>query len=291
MLLIVELLILRQIKTLDDLKWLIETKVKENLYLEYKREITSKKLTKTVSAFANSNGGQLIIGIDEENDIAKEIIWIEENNYRQTLDSWIIQKMDPSISIFHIERINNPNNQRQSVFVISINKSKNSPHMAEDKKYYKRSETQSIAMMDFEVKEAIFRSGLLAAFFQELKDNKELLEHFKSVIGELKHKYPDTPADKTWEMHPIIYPFKIESWRAILHSGLISSFGEETSELIELYNLLLRANHLIDYLKYGFRRVSTFEKPQGGYILSHIEGLILVDIYPKMKKIIDLYEI
>jgi len=282
---------MRQIKTFDDLKWLIEAEVKESLYLEFKREITSKKLTKTISAFANSNGGQLVIGIEEENDIAKEIIWIEENNFRQTLDSWIIQKMDPVISNFHIERINNPSNQRQSVYVISIKKSKNSPHMAEDKKYYKRSETQSIAMMDFEVKEAIFRSGLYTAFYQELKDNKDLVDHFKSIIGDLKHNYPDTPSDKTWEMHPIIYPFKIESWRAILHSGLISTFGEGTADLIELYNLLLRANHLIDYLKYGFRRVSTFERPQGGYILSHIEGLILVKIYPKIKKIIDLYEI
>ena len=163
---------MREIKTIDDLKWLIDAEVKENLYLEFKREIKSKNLTKTVSAFANSNGGQLVIGIDEENDVAKEISWIEENNFRQTLDSWIIQKMDPAISNFHIEQINNPSNERQSVYVISIKKSNNSPHMGEDKKYYKRSETQSIAMMDFEVKEAIFRSGLYAAFYQELKDNK-----------------------------------------------------------------------------------------------------------------------
>lgn len=55
----------------QDIQRLINDQIEENIHLDYKREIAlspkgKKELAKDVSAFANSKGGVIIYGIEEE---------------------------------------------------------------------------------------------------------------------------------------------------------------------------------------------------------------------------------
>lgn len=57
---------MRNIETLGDIKKLIEDKV-ESKFLEFKEEIDKpEKIVKEVTAFANADGGELVIGIRED---------------------------------------------------------------------------------------------------------------------------------------------------------------------------------------------------------------------------------
>ncbi|MCE7743842.1 MAG: ATP-binding protein [Candidatus Heimdallarchaeota archaeon] len=141
---------MKDIKTQEDLVWLIDNEVEESTILEFKSKLPKKSpserdnskriLSKAVSALANTNGGQLIIGLKEVNDIASEINWIEEKKFRQTLDNWINSELEPVITNYEIKTIRNKQNDKQNVFVIKIEKSRKAPHRARDGAYYKRVE-------------------------------------------------------------------------------------------------------------------------------------------------------
>jgi predicted HTH transcriptional regulator len=66
-----------------DIQQLIDDEVQESKTIEYKREIVGntdeqkKEFLADVSSFANASGGHLIIGIDEDKGIPKQISGLE----------------------------------------------------------------------------------------------------------------------------------------------------------------------------------------------------------------------
>ena len=58
----------------------------ENLNIEYKRELPEKsiKYVKTVVAFANGNGGQIVFGVDDE---TREVVGMDNENIFRTIDA------------------------------------------------------------------------------------------------------------------------------------------------------------------------------------------------------------
>ncbi len=73
--------------TYQDIERLVEDKIKEGWIVEYKREFKkSKDIAKSISSFANSEGGYYIVGIDESDDDkneAKKIIGLsKEHNHK-----------------------------------------------------------------------------------------------------------------------------------------------------------------------------------------------------------------
>lgn len=58
----------------------------ENLNIEYKRELPEKSLryVKTVVAFANGNGGQIVFGVDDE---TREVVGMDNENIFKTIDA------------------------------------------------------------------------------------------------------------------------------------------------------------------------------------------------------------
>ena len=67
-----------------DLRSLVENRVRESLYVEYKREMhrssdeQKREFLKDVSALANAQGGHLIIGVAEADGYPTEILGIDE---------------------------------------------------------------------------------------------------------------------------------------------------------------------------------------------------------------------
>ena len=66
-------------RTLQDLKNMIKNQIQENIHLDYKRssalslQNNHKEIAKDVSAFANSDGGCIIYGIEEDKHLPKKI--------------------------------------------------------------------------------------------------------------------------------------------------------------------------------------------------------------------------
>lgn len=160
----------KTIWTENDIQELIVNEVQENINLDYKAcdslsvhgEKPRNELAKDVSAFANSDGGILIYGVIEEgskpleidkgydpNEISKE--WIEH-----IINSRIKRRIE-GIRIYPVELKNR--NPGRVVYVISIPQSMDAPHMAHDKKYYKRFNFESIPMEDYEVRDVRRRNN------------------------------------------------------------------------------------------------------------------------------------
>ena len=125
------------IKNKADIETLIDNSEKESLFLEYKQEITSgehskKEILKDISAFANAEGGHLIIGIKEKDGRAIGISGTTKNISNQPIEEWIenilISNIRPKLTaVFKVIDIKTDPNK--VVIVIDIPHSSQRPHM------------------------------------------------------------------------------------------------------------------------------------------------------------------
>ncbi|MFE4029319.1 helix-turn-helix domain-containing protein [Priestia sp. YIM B13551] len=175
--------------TESDILKMIEDKVTETLGLDYKASGAlskdSKKvieLTKDVSAFANATGGVLVYGVPEDKQkrfplqidggvdpkvISKE--WLE-----QIINS-NIQRRIPGVRINEIQLSHTTN----VMYVIYVPESNLAPHMAADKRYYKRHNFQTLMMEDYEVRDVMTRHQRPKLIFDiDIENNESAGDRF-----------------------------------------------------------------------------------------------------------------
>lgn len=120
--------------TCTDIHELVEDSISEGIRVEFKRELYAggdsqkKELLKDVSAFANSHGGHLIIGIEEEKGVAVGVPGLADINpdeEAQKLEQSIQSGIEPRIPGIRIRAI--PDDSKY-VIVIRIPSSWNPPH-------------------------------------------------------------------------------------------------------------------------------------------------------------------
>ena len=115
----------------DTIKSLIDGGASESVHLEFKRDTygnadaDKKEFLKDITAFANTLGGHLIIGVDENDGIATSLEPISENidDELQRLENIARTGIEPTITGLRMKRIDNEN-----VIVIHIPRSFNPPH-------------------------------------------------------------------------------------------------------------------------------------------------------------------
>jgi hypothetical protein len=150
---------------LPNIEELIKDRVQESLGLDYKASGALAKdsskvteLSKDVSSFANSEGGTLVYGVTQD-----------DQNYPKALDDgsdkakisaeWIGQIIDsrisPRIRGYRIHAIDLPTGM--ALFVVHIPQSETA-HMADDKRYYRRSDCRSVPMEHYEIEDIKGRS-------------------------------------------------------------------------------------------------------------------------------------
>ncbi|MFB6199600.1 MAG: helix-turn-helix domain-containing protein [Candidatus Nanohaloarchaea archaeon] len=126
----------------DDLYRLRKNGIAEGFYFEYKQEMVSnKKIAKVVSSFANTRGGLMFIGIeDNERNVPESFDGIDisgkgqpKEKIRSVVKAWI----DPSPR-FETYILRNPSNKDQAILMISVSKSHRTPHINKDGRIYKR---------------------------------------------------------------------------------------------------------------------------------------------------------
>lgn len=144
----------------EDIENLITNEVEESIYLDFKDSLAldktdgkKKEIAKDVSAFANSEGGIIIYGVQEKNHKAYSLNFIDGNIYTK---EWIeqiinssIQRRISDIKIFPIRKNQNIN---ETIYLIKIPKSLDSPHLSRDKRFYKRFNFESVMMEEYEIR-------------------------------------------------------------------------------------------------------------------------------------------
>ena len=155
-----------KLETKADLQRLVDDNIQESLTLDYKDSAALAKddrsrneLCKDVSAFANSAGGQIIYGIPEKNRKPQPLDSGVPND--QITREWIEQVIDSQVQPRIENLIITPIlfDANHNGYVITIPQAvTRAPHQAPDNKYYKRQNFQSIAMEDYEVRDAFRRA-------------------------------------------------------------------------------------------------------------------------------------
>lgn len=150
--------------SISDIENLIKNEVEESVHLDYKeaRSLTKTDkaridITKDISSFANANGGIIVYGISEVNHKPQEISPIDGRIYTKEWLEDVIQMIQPRIDGLKIYPIRIDGSIEKSLYIVRIPRSANAPHMARDKRYYKRINFESVPMEDYEVKDTYNR--------------------------------------------------------------------------------------------------------------------------------------
>jgi len=119
-------------------KLILIRKEQESNYLEYKEMIDisnkfKKNFLKTISGFANAQGGYVAIGIKEvKKESLLEIVGMEKTINHQNVEEWVnnvlISNLDKKIE-YNIKTIEFKNNEKKIVLLIYIPESPKKPHM------------------------------------------------------------------------------------------------------------------------------------------------------------------
>ena len=167
-------------QTFDDVWKFLEQRIGENLTLDYKRELSPEsakdrsELCKDVSALANSGGGTILYGVDEEKPDRTPRFPLEGTpryTGRQPIEEWAAQVIragvQPSMD-FEIRVYDLDDESGRCVMIIRTSASPLAPHMVtlrEDNRYYgrfyRRSNYETRIAQEYEVREMLERARRL----------------------------------------------------------------------------------------------------------------------------------
>ena len=150
---------------LREIKRLVDEKVPEDTYLDYKRKDAldntpknKKELVKDVSSFANAGGGKIIYGIKEKDKLPDSYDEMENIQYIKEWIYKIINNIKPRIEDVEVIPIQTRENSNHGFIMVIIPKS-HTVHQARDYIYHKRMGDESRPMEDYEIREGMFRGS------------------------------------------------------------------------------------------------------------------------------------
>lgn len=231
-----------QFNSLEDIQSLIRNKIEESIVLEYKGELDNKEIAKDVSAFANTEGGTIIYGVQSQDKIPTGINWLAASGIEERIQNVVMTTIHPRLEEIQVIRLPNPANNLEAIFVVNVSKSPHAPHMLSNR-YYSRRGSVSSPMEDAEIKGAIFGVGRATALLNEISKNSELADRTHKLIEQIYVLSPDRRA-------PIaLIPFHTDAWNSVISSGLLYSLeGTLAERLMESYRLIHEINSLIAWL-------------------------------------------
>lgn len=99
----------------------------ENQQLDFKETITSAmKIATTIVSFANTNGGEIIVGVKDTGGIRGINIEEEKFMFEKAVQEFIQPKIELNYEII--------SNEKKSILVVKIPESETKPHYAKDEK-------------------------------------------------------------------------------------------------------------------------------------------------------------
>lgn len=151
----------------EDIRRLVSDEVRESRTLEYKRQLPhegeSSKIPflAEISAFANTDGGDLVFGVIDEKGVPTELCGVEADDPDKEilrLENVILSGIEPRIPAFSTSLVGG---EEKAFLVIRIGKSWNAPHRVifrEHAKFYKRNSAGKYPMDVTELRTAFLQS-------------------------------------------------------------------------------------------------------------------------------------
>jgi len=150
-----------EIRSFEDVERIVRLGLQESLYIEFKSgrpnnvDKFKNDIAQDISAFANSDGGTLIIGIMEENHHPIGIDGVDEERFsRESLGQTIAHKISPPIPGLRIEALSSGD---KTVLVVQVPKSLSAPHQGPKHVYYRRYEFHCQPMAHYEIEDLRWR--------------------------------------------------------------------------------------------------------------------------------------
>lgn len=139
----------------------IKNSIEESIHVEFKsagslsrKDLAKKEISKDISAFANSDGGIIVYGISEKNHVAESFSFIDGDEFSkewlEQIISTTVKRNIPNLKIFPIRK---ENDIEKTIYVVQIPISFEAPHMAKDKRFYRRYNFQSVPMEEYEIRD------------------------------------------------------------------------------------------------------------------------------------------
>ncbi|RYY45119.1 MAG: ATP-binding protein [Chitinophagaceae bacterium] len=149
----------------DAIKAIIESRLEESINIEFKsasalamEPSVKKEISKDISAIANSDGGLIFYGINEENHVANSASFIDGTLFtKEWLENVIISNIQPKVNDLKIFPVRFEDDIKKTIYVVKIPQSSLSPHINGDKKYYRRFNFQSVPMEEYEIRNLYLR--------------------------------------------------------------------------------------------------------------------------------------
>lgn len=181
---------------IDDITALIDNEAEESVHLDFKAAGSLSKddkkkaeIAKDVSAFANSDGGIIVYGIEEQEHKAHALSYIDGNTYtKEWLEQVIQDNIQRRIEGLEIFPIRDNGDITKSIYIVKIPRSSNTPHMSADKCYYKRNNFRSVKMEEYEVRDLFYRESTpnlkIAGYilYDQESDEEVVKYHFEAQI-------------------------------------------------------------------------------------------------------------
>jgi len=200
----------------EKLRLFLDKKYKEGLYLDYKENLSGKskeeqhrEFLKDVTAFANANGGNILIGVKEPADnlsIEQQIIGLSDGeNVAKDLERLSSNSIDPRISGLRIFAISLSDGK--AVILVHIPSSLGRPHMVDygkPRNFYIRHTESSNPMSTYEIRESVISSLTSEARAKIYMERMEE-DAIKYFMGEdsmiLMQAMPLIPLEQPWEIN------------------------------------------------------------------------------------------
>lgn len=169
---------------LDFLQSLINNEIEESIHIEFKRaeslskkDSVKKEISKDISAFANSDGGIIIYGIEEKNHKATNFSFVDGNVFtKEWLEQIISSTIYRTIQGLKIFPIRYNSDLQKTIYVVQIPSSLDAPHLSKEKRFYKRHNFESVMMEEYEIRELYGRklkSKLILGSYRIAKYNEQ----------------------------------------------------------------------------------------------------------------------
>lgn len=143
----------------EDIEILLASDDDENFFFEYKNEdVTTKKLIKEISAFANTYGGYIIIGIDDDKKISGCTKWDEQKIHITIHDS-----ITP-IPNFDVKKVSI--DKEKNIYIIKIEEGSHPPYITNTGKIYER-----VSSGSFPINESL---KLIQLYYKREDQNKKI---------------------------------------------------------------------------------------------------------------------
>lgn len=164
---------------LKDLKNLIATG--ESSFLEFKHKVASpEKIAKEMVAFANTNGGRILIGVDDNGDIVGiESYYEEEFWLRQAAEEVCVPALNINIEMVHAGK--------KDVLVVEVPESENKPIAVKGeskRSVYIRQDDENIIATDDRVEILKNKTSTTGVTF-EYGEREQLLFRFLNEYGDI----------------------------------------------------------------------------------------------------------